>query len=562
MTNILSNIKEKIIKNKEYLLAILIGILVFYFIFGFKPLNVLEDSWIYNGYLEKYITQHYAGWLNFRASDWSFPLGVASNLSNTAITFTDSLPMVSILFKLLSPILPETFQFFGLYILFCLIMQAIASFKLLKLFIEDKICIFIGVVLLTFSPILLERAFRHTALASHWLIMFSLYYYFYYKKNKYQNVEWQIILLNTLAIGIHPYFLPMTFGITLASCIDCYFNTKNLMKSISVFLISAFTTLLLGYLIGAIGYGVGFAAGGFGVFSMNLNSIINPYSLGIDTWSIFLKNRSQILGNYDGFNYLGLGVILAFVYIISYSVYQRKNIIFYVKQVVKRHKWLFIMCVGLFLFAISNVVTLNENIILEYKLPSKVLELCSIFRASSRMFYPVFYLLFLIVILFFVRRYLIKTARYALVLILLIQVIDMTPMIKMKNEFFHNIDQQAISNGFGTDEWEYLGKNYNQLLLFHDTFNYDLGAFCGKYGLKSNVSISARVGNIDRIGPVQNAIKNGDLDNNTIYLSPKEELVDGELSNIPHDFVIYDLNYFVAVVKDKGNDGISVYKNE
>ena len=65
MTNILSNIKEKIIKNKEYLLAILIGILVFYFIFGFKPLNVLEDSWIYNGYLEKDITQHYAGWLNF-----------------------------------------------------------------------------------------------------------------------------------------------------------------------------------------------------------------------------------------------------------------------------------------------------------------------------------------------------------------------------------------------------------------------------------------------------------------------------------------------------------------
>lgn len=44
-----------------------------------------------------------------------------------AVTYTDSVPLLAILFRLLSPILPTTFQYFGLYTLCCYILQGAAA---------------------------------------------------------------------------------------------------------------------------------------------------------------------------------------------------------------------------------------------------------------------------------------------------------------------------------------------------------------------------------------------------------------------------------------------------
>lgn len=73
------------------------------------------------GYDESDIIQHYSGWLAFRNSEWSFPLGLAKDMAiedGTYISFTDSIPWVAIFFKLFNQFLPETFQYFGLYV-FC-----------------------------------------------------------------------------------------------------------------------------------------------------------------------------------------------------------------------------------------------------------------------------------------------------------------------------------------------------------------------------------------------------------------------------------------------------------
>ena len=204
-------------KRSKYFIYAAIGAAAFLLIYGTDALHVTFDGWILNGYVEEDIIQHYAGWMAFRASDWSFPVGLAGSLGypdGVVISFTDSIPLVSVFFKCLSGILPETFQFFGWYVLFCFMMQGICAGLLMELFTEKKWGIYGAVVLFVFSPILIERAFRHTALASQWLILAALYLYFHSRRSG--KTPWGFWGLQVLCVGLHPYFVPMVCGVLAA----------------------------------------------------------------------------------------------------------------------------------------------------------------------------------------------------------------------------------------------------------------------------------------------------------------------------------------------------------
>ena len=58
----------------------LLGAAAFLLIYGVRPLNVCDDSWIWSGYVDRYIVQHYAGWVAYRASETSFPLCMAESI--------------------------------------------------------------------------------------------------------------------------------------------------------------------------------------------------------------------------------------------------------------------------------------------------------------------------------------------------------------------------------------------------------------------------------------------------------------------------------------------------
>ena len=313
---------SRIIKRNDLLIKmvpIFIGVLTFLIIYGIAPLNPQNDAWIMAGYDGNDIMQHYSGWLAFRDSAWRFPIGLAEDMAvgdGTFISYTDSIPWVAVFFKMFRNFLPETFQYFGIYTLLCYILQAISAFKILFFKTEDRVFSILGTLLFAVSPILMERAFRHTALGSQWLILFSILLYFKHKKKAGKATYFLYTLLGCLAIGIHPYFLPMIFCFSLL----CTFKDMSEKRwwSAGVFLIELLVTYLTGCFIGVLGRGINVSRGGFGYYSMNLNAVMNPTSYGGYNWSSFLKVHSQILGNYDGFNYLGGGYIASSVYSCSF----------------------------------------------------------------------------------------------------------------------------------------------------------------------------------------------------------------------------------------------------
>ena len=278
------------------LLGAAAGMVVFFLLYGTSTLHPTYDAWILNGYDEWDIQQHYAGWVLFRNSHWAFPLGLADTIAapdGTVISFTDSIPWVSIFFKALRGVLPSTFQWFGWYTLFCFAMQGAAGALLCargqaKTGAGALVFSTLGGLLFVMLPTLWERAFRHTALASQWLFLLALYAFLEYRQNLHSGTAkfpWAMPVLAFLAVGIHPYFLPLVMMCALLAAVELGRQKKAWGRAALQFAASLAAAVVGGVLCGAIGSGTGASRSGYGDYSMNLNALINPTSRGGYTWS-------------------------------------------------------------------------------------------------------------------------------------------------------------------------------------------------------------------------------------------------------------------------------------
>ncbi len=429
----------------------IMGILAFLIIYGFTPLQVTQDDWLRNGYIEADILQHYAGWLFFRESPLTFPFGFTSMINwpdGQSIAFTDSIPFFSVLFRFLQPILPATFQFFGWFTLLCFTLMGAFSALLLSHFIPSPLPLFCGVIPFVLSPILLERSFRHTALAFQWVIVAALFYYFEQKRcNRFNFIG--LFAINCWVMAIHPYFVPMTYGITFGLLLDYALRNKKWLTPAGYLACNLLCSLGMGYVFGLFqpnGSGSGGSGVSYGYFSMNLNALWNPTSRAMDSWSLFLPVQNQTAGNYDGFNYLGLGILLGML--LSIVAFLRLRGTKGFVAIVKRHASLIAVYLCFTLFAVSNQVTANGATIARIPLPEFFISIATTFRSSGRIFWPVYYLIMTSAIVgcFRLGRMRSKTMAFAAVcMVSLVQLADLAPGLAQKYQSFRPYQSQGFN---------------------------------------------------------------------------------------------------------------------
>ncbi|MEA5050802.1 MAG: DUF6311 domain-containing protein [Oscillospiraceae bacterium] len=417
----------------------LIGAAAFFLIFGARGLNVTDDSWIYSGYVDRDIVQHYTGWLFYRQAPLSYPFCISGAMNypyGTSALFTDSIPVACVLFRLLEPLLPQTFQYFGLWVLLCFVLQGVFASLTLSMLTDSAAANLLGTALLVFSPVMIERCYRHTALGSQFLILAAFYLYF---KNKRQPYKFRAgyLLLSLFAPMIHTYFVPMVCAILFADLVEHAVKKKDYLRS-AAFLAANLATILFSF------YSVGFFSqsrsdlhSGYGIFCFNFNSLFNPVSSNDVRWSQILPSWDVVF-IYENFVYLGLGMLLACLLIGLYLL------VFWKKTkplgYIKRYPALFGVCVCLTLFAVSNIVTINDSRYLLFELPEPIQRLADMLRSSSRMFWPVYYLIFLFVIVFLSRRVRpvgrVRAGTLLLVALLCVQLGDMAPTLYQKHVDF------------------------------------------------------------------------------------------------------------------------------
>lgn len=446
-------------KQKTLLFALgaLLGVVVFLLVFGTTTLDIANDSFCRGGYIEKDIQQHYAGWLFYRQDAQGWPLcvtGAMNTPEGLSVAYTDSIPLVAALCRPLAAIWGGTFQYFGWFTLLCFALQGGFAALLCGLFVPGFIAPLLGSLLFVTSPILWERVFRHTSLGAQWLVLAALYWYFLLRRQGRCGTP-GLFAVNVLAIGIHPYFLPMTYGITLALCLEHAVQTKRWQRPLAFFACNLTATGLLGWVLG---FWSGRATSGgqalYGYFSMNLNALWNPSGVGGVLFSRILPAQNQVNGNYDAFAYLGLGVLIA----LPIAVFVLRH---HLAQILRTHWALALASLALTLFAVSHVVTANGVNLITLPLPGQLIQLCSVFRSGGRLFWPVYDLLVLAAFLGVCR---LPRPVLGAALLAAVQVWDVSPALAQRGIAMAAAQQtEAFPSALQSNFWQTVAGRYDHL---------------------------------------------------------------------------------------------------
>ncbi|WP_300280580.1 DUF6311 domain-containing protein [uncultured Subdoligranulum sp.] len=504
-----------------FALGAILGILAFLLVYGTASLDVTNDAFCRGGYLEKDIQQHYAGWLFYRQSALSFPLCVTTAVNapqGVSIAYTDSIPLIALVCRPLANFLGGTFQYFGWFTLLCFALQGGFGALLCGLFADGWLRPLIGDLLFITSPILYERAFRHTSLGAQWFVLAALYLYFYLRREgRYTSPA--LFVLNVIAIGIHPYFLPMTYAITLALLLEHAVTARQWKGPAMYLAANLLCTLALGWMLGLF-YGTATNGGQalYGYFSMNLNSLWNPSGVGGTLYSRILPAQNQVNGNYDAFAYLGLGVLIALPIV---AVLARRRI----KQHIIRHWALLAVCGVLTAFAVSNTITANGAVLATIPLPGKIIELCSVFRSGGRLFWPVYDLLILSA---FAGVTKLPCSLSATVLLAVVQIWDVSPGLYQRHkDMTAAMQNAAFPSGLESIFWQEAAGQYTHLAsvegLQDDALH--LALYAADHGMTTNDPFAARYDaqalETERTNILQQ-LANGILESQTLYLFESE----------------------------------------
>ncbi len=477
-------------KNWHLIISGLLGILMFLAIFGIEPLRYSGIGWTQHGFGGSDITQHQIGWMFYRNSPWTFPLCKALFLGypeGTPISYTDSIPLAALFFKLLSPLLPENFQYFGLYTCLCFMLQGIFSAALVFLLTQNRPYSLTGSMIFVTASCFLERCFRHTALSSHWLLLAALLLYLVRKRQSQKNYYILIGLLFCTSLGIHPYLFAMVFAVLTLSEVEILLAKPRQRKQTIWFPVCIVLSLAFGYILGIFGTEVS-PASGYGMYSLNLNALFNPYSAHHRIWSGFLQNREQFPAQGDGMYYIGLPLlILIVISLLSQIALHARSFL----SLLRKYAGLVLLLAAFTIFAVSNVITFDRQILHVVPLPNVITDGLNVFRASARFFFLPYYCLILATLVWLYR---IMKNRQSLAIICglvtaVLQITEIRPGLQDLHRFFETrYDYIGLS-----EDWTKLAERYDTARTFDCLTNQSLAFWLAKNNFRTDMMISAPV---------------------------------------------------------------------
>jgi hypothetical protein len=399
-------------KNALLIGCLLAAIILFLLTYGGAILVPTNVNWLMSARGDW--GTHYLGWFFYRNDPWRFPLGQISSYFyplGTNVAFTDSIPLMAILFKVISPILPADFQYIGLWLLACDLLVAWYTVRLLRLFGVRGIYILLAVVFVVANPVLIFRG-MHPALCAHWLILGSIYCYFRDPRTAAREVLREQFLLLLLAAVINPYLCCMVLAFALILPWKLYFFDRAIRIRQSWLFTGAvlLSLVVLWSIVGMINLGkkTDLDGEGYGLYSLNLNALYNSFS-----WSsIFPTPKLVSWHQYEGFMYLGAGIFLLLLVLLVNRIVRSARVSRDPGVRASQHPGapipppiaspgryrpnliLLLVLVLLYtVFALTNIISINDKVLFKIPLGSDGLKIANIFRASARFFWLPFYLI-------------------------------------------------------------------------------------------------------------------------------------------------------------------------
>lgn len=323
---------------------------------------------------------HFLGWHFFRSEPWQWPpgriVGYYHAPDGTAIAFTDSIPLVALALKPFASLLPMPFQYIGLWLFLCFVLQGVFGVLLTRIWSRHPLHQLLGAALFVTIPTLLIRV-GHPALCAHFILLWALWLYL--RRDRDHRSLAQHGALGLAAGLTHPYLAVMALPVIAARVVRD--RHRRALAAFAMTLVTCVAGWWAAGLFTVSGAG-NLASEGLGYYSMNLLSPITPSG-----WSTFLPavpvaTEGQI---YEGFQYLGVGLLLlaalaALVAVINWRALPWARLL-----------PVFGVCLVLAIYALSPRITLADRVLVDWSSPQ--LERWALFRATGRFFWPMGYLL-------------------------------------------------------------------------------------------------------------------------------------------------------------------------
>ena len=445
---------RKLFLSNYHFLFLVISIISWIYLLGFDYIYPTNVSWLNSGDLSTY----QLGWEYFRNDKWRFPIGLNPNYgiySDSNIIYSDSIPLLAIIFKLFNFLLPEKFQYFSIWIFLCIYLQIFFSFKIIFIGTGHKFFSLIGSLFFLTASIFIHRSGIHLSLLGQWLILCGIYIEISENNKKY---FFRLITI-LLSLVIHFYFFLMLLIIIFSQ--DFYkvvIKKKYNLNIIKEFTLIIILSLVLMYVIGYFSIKLDDGLGwGYGYYNFNLNSFINPSGQnnnGAFSWSNLLMKQNYQNKEIEGFSYLGISGIIFFI-IFSINFFKKKYKIFF-----QNLNWVIII-VPFLIISISNNINFGDLNIFSIDLNKFVYAFFSIFRASGRMIWPIYYIIFIVGIIFTFKYFKSKSI-YVLLILLIIQIGDTYSGIK---NYKFGSQYPEIHKHKKNPFWIGLSSQFNEILL-------------------------------------------------------------------------------------------------
>ncbi len=292
-------------------------------LYGGRVIHPGSHAWLLHGDP----AQHFLGSVFFLSEPWHWPPGMITRFGDapTSVVFTDSIPLVALAAKALG--WPAGWQYFGLWMVACHVLAGWFALRLLRRMAmlpgggsasSTSVAHVAAALFFVFAPTLLLRVYGHEALMAQFLVLSAL---------ERALAPWRFgpwLLLVAVAVLVHPYLAVMCAVIGLGAAIAAVWHRQLTWPAlVGQGVIAAVVLYTLAWMA-AYFVGAGqVSAAGHGFFSANALTWIDPMDWAAFTrthqravpydgeWSRFLPAQSQATGGqYEGFSYLGAGMLL------------------------------------------------------------------------------------------------------------------------------------------------------------------------------------------------------------------------------------------------------------
>tara|TARA_B100000282_G_scaffold211842_1_gene156268 strand:- start:1028 stop:3121 length:2094 start_codon:yes stop_codon:yes gene_type:complete len=517
-------VKKKFFSYQQIFLVVTSLSFCFYLL-GYDNFNFSNQSWLINGDL----AQYQLGWKFYREDIWRFPLGLNPNygISNSSsIIYSDSIPLFAIFFKIFRSFLFEEFQYFSFWIFICIYLQALFSFKIIFYFTKNISYSLVSSLFFIFSSILIYRSGIHLSLTAHWLILG----YFYVQISALNNKDLKKHSIIYLSLFIHFYFSIILISVFFIEKIIKLkkFCIKDLLSLFVLIILSLTLMYVVGYFTIKIDDGLGF---GYGIYNFNLNSFFNPIGENHAekfNWSFFFPTLNFQNKEMEGFSYLGISGILFLLIYFIYLVNGKSKIIFSKKVNI-------IIFFVFLIMATSNNINFGDQDLVTLELNKYLYGILSSIRASGRLIWPVYYLIFVIGIVTIFQYFSgERKPLYIIGALVIFQLVDLAPGIS-NYSFGKQYENQNQERTYISSRIKGLSKQFNNLKLFKPDNNSSVFFLLNKHILnenyeKTDVSYLARINRQEIVNKEYEIIeqlnnKSLDMFNETLFVSDNYNFV-------------------------------------